>query len=200
MPQTVLLVDDEPNLLLSLQRILHREPFRVLTATSAAEAMDVMQQLPVDVVISDDEMPGVAGVEFLAQLKLLHPATVRLMLTGQVSLERTMQAINQGHVFRFLSKPCSAETLIEAVRHALEHKLLMDRGAAAIHLMRRVTGVLRVLAERHPQALADAGSSAANVRIDSGDFASSSFIADELEVQIQTLSGLHPALVRRPQG
>lgn len=198
MPQTVLLVDDEPNILNALVRNLRQEPYRVLTAGCASEAMDLMQQTPADVIVSDDEMPGVAGVEFLAQLRLLYPGTIRLMLTGQVSVGRTLQAINDGHVFRFLTKPCPAETLIEAVRHALEHKRLMDHGAEAIHLLRRVSGVLRVLAERHPSALADAGRSAPDLRIASEDFASSSFIADELDVQVQTISALHPALVRRP--
>lgn len=198
MPQTVLLVDDEPNILSALVRSLRQEPYRVLTAGGASEAMDLMQHTPADVIVSDDEMPGVSGVEFLSQLRLLYPATIRLMLTGQVSVERTLQAINDGHVFRFLTKPCPPETLIEALRHALEHKRLMDHGAEAIHLLRRVSGVLRVLAEQHPSALAEAGRSAADLRIASEDFASSSFIADELDVQVQTISALHPALVRRP--
>lgn len=198
MPQTVLLVDDEPIILNALVRNLRQEPYRVLTAGSASQAMDLMQQTPADVIVSDDEMPGVSGVEFLSQLRLLYPATIRLMLTGQVSIERTLQAINDGHVFRFLTKPCPPETLIEALRHALEHKRLMDHGAEAIHLLRRVSGVLRVLAEQHPSALAEAGRSAADLHIASEDFTSSSFIADELDVQVQTISALHPALVRRP--
>ena len=200
MTQTVLLVDDEPNVLLSLQRTLHREPFQVLTAESAAAAMDLMDRTQVDVIVSDDEMPDISGVDLLAQLRILHPGTVRLLLTGRASVDRTVQAINEAHIFRFLSKPCPPVTLIEAMHHAFEHKRLMDRGAEAIQLLRQLSGVLRSLAAHDPQAFTEASRSAGSLRVDSDDFASSSFIADELEVQIRTISSLHPALVLRPQG
>src|SRR6266852_2728300 len=85
MPYTVLLVDDEPNVLAGLQRALRKEPYLIFSATSAEMALVVLQARTVDVVISDQDMPGMRGADFLAKVRQEFPDTVRFMLTGEVT-------------------------------------------------------------------------------------------------------------------
>lgn len=124
--QAVLLVDDEPNVLLGLKRGLRRESFDILTATSANEAMEILRNMPVDVVVSDQDMPGMRGTEFLAKVHELWPATVRMILTGQASLDVAIKAINQGAISHFLTKPCDARELAIVIRQAIERRDLTE--------------------------------------------------------------------------
>ena len=106
MPSTVLFVDDDPILTDGLRRALHHQPFRVLTASSAEAAMEVLERETVEVIVSDEQMPGVTGSEFLAQVRHLYPGVQRLMLTGRASRAGAVHAINEGNILRFLIKPC----------------------------------------------------------------------------------------------
>jgi DNA-binding NtrC family response regulator len=198
MHRNVLLVDDEPSLLDGLRRSLRAEDFSVHIADSAEAAMDVLQQRSIDVVVSDDAMPGVSGVDFLAQIHILYPATMRIMLTGQATIERMHQAVNEGNVFRFLLKPCPYQVLVEAVHHALDHKLLRDRGSEAIATMRTQGTILRWLSEHHPQQLAAAIQAIAGIHLRPDDFLTANEVVDGMEVEIRNLDQLHPALERRP--
>ena len=102
----VLFVDDEPNVLDSIRRQL-RKSCEILTATSGVEALALLKDTgPVALVISDMRMPGMSGAELLAKIRDLYPDTVRMILSGQADLESTISAVNEGHVFRFLTKPC----------------------------------------------------------------------------------------------
>ncbi len=105
----ILLVDDEKNILMGYKRNL-RTKFDVHIAESGAEGLSVLKELgPFAVVVSDFKMPGMNGVEFLAKVKELYPDTVRMMLTGYADLDSAMNAINEGNIYRFLTKPCSVE-------------------------------------------------------------------------------------------
>lgn len=121
---TVLLVDDEPNILRSLIRLLRRDAYTILSAGSGAEGLDVLAENPVDVVISDQRMPGMTGTEFLSQVKELYPDTVRIVLSGYTDLDSVTDAINQGAIYKFLTKPWDDELLRQNVREAFEkHEL-----------------------------------------------------------------------------
>ncbi|MBL8612079.1 MAG: response regulator [Myxococcales bacterium] len=120
MKPNVLFVDDEPQVLESLRALLRKEPFRILTAESAAAALEILARESVAVVVSDERMPGVSGSELLTKVKELYPSTVRIMLTGQASLDAVVRAINEGEIYRFLSKPLKSDELGAAVRRALE--------------------------------------------------------------------------------
>ena len=113
----LLIVDDEPNVCDSVHDLLRRE-FRVLKATSAEEGYRIMQQEEVHIVMSDQRMPRITGVELLSKVKARHPHAIRMLFTGFADLESIMAAINQGHVFQFLKKPWQPEELIVAVRQA----------------------------------------------------------------------------------
>ena len=117
-PNTLLLVDDEPNILKSLSRLLRREGYNILTATSPADAFDLMAKHSVQVVISDQRMPDMSGTEFLSRVRQLYPHTVRLVLTGYTDLESVTAAINRGAIYKFLTKPWDDDQLREQIREA----------------------------------------------------------------------------------
>jgi DNA-binding NtrC family response regulator len=117
---TVLLVDDDAALLRGLTRTLASEEFRVLAAVSAAEAGALLRRVSVDIVVCDQRMPGVTGIDFLTQLRRDYPAIKTLMLSGHVAaLPVAIQAAQQIGVYTILSKPCSVAELSDAIRRAV---------------------------------------------------------------------------------
>lgn len=132
---TLLLVDDEENILAALQRMLRREPYAVLTATSGAEGLALLAAHQVDVVISDQRMPGMTGTDFLRRVKEAYPETVRIVLSGYTELKSVTDAINEGAIYKFLTKPWDDDHLRANVTEAFRHKALEDenrRLAAAL--------------------------------------------------------------------
>ena len=120
MQRTVLLVDDDENLLRALARALWQQPYRLYTARSGEEAMTVLKTRPVDVIVSDERMPGMSGTDLIAWSARNCPGAARIILTGHATAEAAIRAINEGSVFRFFTKPCDAVELALAIRHALE--------------------------------------------------------------------------------
>lgn len=113
----LLVVDDEADVCDSVHDLLRRE-FRVLRATSAQEGFRLMQEEEVHIIMTDQRMPNVTGVELLEKVKSRSPKAVRLLFTGYADLESIIAAINQGHVYHFLKKPWQPEELLSAVRTA----------------------------------------------------------------------------------
>jgi response regulator RpfG family c-di-GMP phosphodiesterase len=113
----LLVVDDEPDVCDSVHDLLRRE-FRVLKATSAAEGCRIMQDEEVHIIMTDQRMPQVTGVELLAKIKAKNPRAIRILFTGYADLESIISAINQGHIYQFLKKPWRPEEIQEAVRQA----------------------------------------------------------------------------------
>jgi PAS domain S-box-containing protein len=145
MNTTILCVDDEPTMLAASALFL-KPHYTVVTAASGWEALVLMaEQGPFAVVVSDLQMPGMDGVQFLSTIRDLYTDTVRVLLTGHVNLESALEAVNDGHVFRFLTKPCSPTTLKTAVAAAVaQYELILsDR--------RRVETALRESEERYRQ-------------------------------------------------
>jgi response regulator RpfG family c-di-GMP phosphodiesterase len=119
-----LIVDDEPNVCDSVADLLRRE-FRVLKANSAAAGYEIMQEEEVHIVMSDQRMPQISGVELLTKVKARQPQAIRMLFTGFADLESIIAAINQGHIYQFMKKPWQPEELIAAVRQAAaEHDRL----------------------------------------------------------------------------
>jgi response regulator RpfG family c-di-GMP phosphodiesterase len=114
---TLLVVDDEPNVCDSVYDLLRRE-FRVLRARSAAEGIKQMEENEVHIIMTDQRMPQITGVEFLRRIRVGHPQAVRMLFTGYADLESIIAAINQGHIYKFLKKPWQPEDLEAAVRDA----------------------------------------------------------------------------------
>lgn len=124
----VLFVDDEPNILDSIRRQM-RKDCEVHTANGGQEALKFLEDTgPVSLVVSDMRMPGMNGAELLTRVRELYPDTVRMILSGQADLESTITAVNEGHIFRFLTKPCSEDVLRRAVQSGIEqHQLVTTR-------------------------------------------------------------------------
>jgi two-component system probable response regulator PhcQ len=115
----VLLVDDEPNVTHALRVAFRKQPFEVLVATSAMEAINLLGREKVAVLVSDEMMPGMQGSQLLAHARKISPDTVRIILTGQANMESAMRAINEGRAFRFLQKPLPPAQLAEVICEAL---------------------------------------------------------------------------------
>ena len=129
----LLIVDDEPDVCDSVQALLRRE-FRVLKAHSAQEGFQIMQQEEVHIIMTDQRMPQITGVELLTRVKSKNPQAVRMLVTGDADLESIIAAINQGHIFQFLKKPWQAEELEAAVRQAAaEYDRLSEAEATRDH-------------------------------------------------------------------
>jgi signal transduction histidine kinase len=116
----LLVVDDEPDLVHSVQDLLRRE-YRVLGATRAAEGLRIVEREKVHIVMTDQRMPEMSGVEFLKRLRTVAPDTVRLLFTAYTDIKTVTEAINQGNVYRYITKPWENEELQALLRQAAEH-------------------------------------------------------------------------------
>lgn len=118
---TLLLVDDDARALSALKRLLSTNGYRILTATGSEDAFELLARNRVGLVVADHYMPGMNGTEFLARIRSLHPSCVRIALTGSANLDIVMDAVNQGAIFKFITKPWQDEQLKETIHEALEH-------------------------------------------------------------------------------
>src|SRR6202161_1845066 len=145
MNQRVLFVDDEPNILEGIQRTL-RKQVELQTASSGAEALRLIGESgPFAVVVSDMRMPAMNGAQFLAKVREQEPDTVRMILSGHADLEATIAAVNEGHIYRFLTKPCPTDRLLAAVEDGLnQHRL---RTAEKVLLEQTLSGAVKMLIE-----------------------------------------------------
>jgi CheY-like chemotaxis protein len=117
----LLVVDDEPNITTALNRLLRREGYQILIAHSAREALEILAvNGDVGVVLSDQRMPEMSGIELLSKVKVLYPRIVRMILSGYTELSTVTEAINQGEIYRFLTKPWEDDQLREVVREAFQ--------------------------------------------------------------------------------
>ncbi len=184
MLQKVLFVDDEPQVLASLQRALRREPFEIVVAGSAQEALAILEREAVDVVVSDEEMPGMSGSELLAEIYRLYPDTVRMILTGKASLEGAIKAINEGQISRFFTKPANTIDLVVTIRQALQQKALMCESRRLLRAARDQSSLLEELERRQPGISAIQRDTAGRILIEEeqGDFNS---LIQEIQQQVK---------------
>ncbi|RUL87875.1 hybrid sensor histidine kinase/response regulator [Tautonia sociabilis] len=182
----LLVVDDEPEVLRSLFD-LFRLDYRVLTATRGAEALELLGREDVSVIMSDQRMPEMSGVEFLRRARAIRPEATRLLITGYADLKAVIDAINEGHVFRYVAKPWEPDELGTVIRQAVEHHdLIVDKQ--------------RLIEEL----------SAANVRLAEANRLKSNFIevaSHELNTPVTIVLGMaelwkltHPGRADDPQG
>jgi DNA-binding NtrC family response regulator len=124
--RTILHVDDDARLREGVARALRGEPYQILGVSGGAEALAVLRGCLVDVIVCDEAMPGMLGTELLAEVRRQFPDVVPILLTGYGSLEVAQRAVNDGAVYRILTKPCDTAQLAVAIRQALRHKLLAE--------------------------------------------------------------------------
>ena len=118
----VLLVDDEESILNSLRRLLRGQPYELLLATSGAQALEIMEQHSIELVMTDARMPNMDGATLLARIHQLYPATTRILLTGYADMPTIIKAINEGKIHRYISKPWNDEEMLLTLRQSLAHQ------------------------------------------------------------------------------
>ncbi len=116
---SILIVDDEPDVLFSLSGLLRRD-FQVFTAESGAAALEILRDHPVQVIMTDQRMPTMTGVELMQRVRTEHPEAIRIVFTGYADARAVMDAINTGELYRYISKPWDPEDLIELLRQAAQ--------------------------------------------------------------------------------
>lgn len=124
--RTILLVDDEENILAAMKRVLRREGYRILTAGGGQQGLELLAANEVDVIVSDQRMPNMTGVEFLRRAKVTHPETVRIVLSGYTELQSITDAINEGAIYKFLTKPWDDDQIRANIAEAFQHKEMVE--------------------------------------------------------------------------
>jgi putative nucleotidyltransferase with HDIG domain len=118
---SVLFVDDEVNILKALQRLLRSEDMNVVTASRGQEALEILDRTPVQVVVTDQRMPEMSGVDLLSSIRERYPDIVRMMLTGFTEMDVAVDAINRGQIYRLITKPWNDDDLRTTIRQAFDH-------------------------------------------------------------------------------
>jgi response regulator RpfG family c-di-GMP phosphodiesterase len=120
-------VDDEANILNALTRLLRKESYHLLTARDGSAALKLLEENhDIHLVISDQRMPGMNGTEFLAEARKRHPEIIRIVLTGYTEVDAITEAINKGHIYKFILKPWNDQNLILDIRHCLDQYELRE--------------------------------------------------------------------------
>jgi PAS domain S-box-containing protein len=146
----LLLVDDEPAVLMAVRRLLRREPCRIITAKNGREALEIIRENDVQVILSDEKMPQMTGLQFLREAKQVRPEAIRLLLTGQVEVDVALRAINEGEVYRVLTKPWQNYELLGAVREALVRHRLERENSRIQRELSLYAGFFYALFEEYP--------------------------------------------------
>jgi putative nucleotidyltransferase with HDIG domain len=142
---TLLLVDDEASVLSSLKRLFRPCGYRIFTAERGAAGLEIMQRETVDLVISDMRMPEMDGAQFLQKVNEQWPDTVRILLTGYAEIGATIDAINKGHIYRYISKPWEDNDIVLAIKQALRQKQLERANQGLEELTRKQNEELKDL-------------------------------------------------------
>ncbi len=150
MKDSILLVDDEPDVLSSIKRALIDEDCEIFLANSGAEGLKILQHQGVKVVISDEMMPWMTGSEFLAAVKVECPETIRIILTGQADIKSAMMAINKGEIYRFFTKPWDDIELRLTIRSALEKYDLEAENRKLLATVKRQSLDIKLMEKKYP--------------------------------------------------
>ena len=142
---SILFVDDQPEVTDALEVAFHKKPFSVYTANSAAEALEILSDTSIDVVISDEQMPRMSGSQLLTIVRREYPNAIRIILSGQATFNATLAAINEARAHHFLVKPCSPDEIALCVANALDER---DQKVIADADKRRMTEAARLDAKR----------------------------------------------------
>ena len=158
MKYKIMVVDDEPANLRTLERIF-RQDYQVVTAPSGAEALALLEHHDVALLISDQRMPAMTGIELMKRTVSLRPQMVKILLTGYTDVEALIEAINSGLVYRYLTKPWNNDDLRLTVSRALEHYEAMKSRSILAMENERLRARLREISETALESLEQAGRS-----------------------------------------
>jgi len=146
----VMIVDDEDLVRNALERSLRKEDHELITAESAQQALEILEQDRIDLIISDHLMPGMTGLEFLKLVKEKYPEIIRIILTGHADLDMVISAINEGEVYRFITKPWSNEELKLNIRLAFQNLELIRENQILREKVKRQAESILALERKYP--------------------------------------------------
>lgn len=152
---TILLVDDEVNVINALRRTLRRDDYTILTANSGEEGLALLAMHEVGIIISDQRMPHMTGVEFLRRVKILYPKTLRIVLSGYTELESITSAINEGAIYKFLTKPWDDELFRDNIREAFQYYEMEQENLRLTRELKSANNKLSMLNQNLEQKIAD---------------------------------------------
>ncbi len=156
MSDKILIIDDEPSIIKSLMRVLRSDDYadyELLSAESGAEALEILAQQYVDLIICDQMMPGMSGVDLLQRVRHDYPDLLTIMLTGSNDIHTAMDAINRAGVYKFILKPWNDDDLKLTIRRCLELRHLEQENLRLQERVRRQDLMLDELERRHPGIL-----------------------------------------------
>lgn len=153
--KTVLFVDDEQHILGSLKRLLRKEDYRLLTAGSASECLEILKVQSVQLVVTDQRMPVMTGVELLQKLRVLYPDIVRVVFSGHAELHSIIDLVNKGEIYRFFPKPWNDDELKAVIRQSLSHYDILKQNSELIEETRRQNNELLRMNERLEEIVSD---------------------------------------------
>jgi DNA-binding NtrC family response regulator len=152
---TILLVDDEPQVTLGMIRALSDTPYVFLAANSGKEALEILARIPIDVVVSDEEMPEMSGSELLTQVRHYYPDVIRIMLTGRASVKSAITATQDGWVYQYLHKPCEPAAMANCIHNGITLRSLSGGGASLVMSVDSQEKLLERVAEKRSDASAE---------------------------------------------
>lgn len=147
---TIMIVDDEEYVINSLKRALRKEGYRIWGFRDARQALEFLKEQEVDLIISDQRMPGMTGIEFLIQARKLCPRTIRILLTGYSDMEVAIAAINEGKLYRFLTKPWNDDELKITLLNAMKLRNLMLENQKLMAQLKEQHNYLQTLESQYP--------------------------------------------------
>lgn len=148
---TILLLDDEPNILNALSRLLRSNDRQIFTAGTAAEAWEKLKRIEgADLVISDNRLPDISGIEFLVKVRRLYPDAIRILITGYPGLDSAIEAINKGQVYRYISKPWENKELKVIVEQALDYCDVLRDNRVLLRIARQYGELLKAVQKKYP--------------------------------------------------
>jgi len=149
---TILLVDDERNVLNALIRLLRGEDREIYTAETASQAWERLKELGgVNLVISDNRLPDISGIDFLVKVRRLYPDTIRMLITGYPGFDSAIEAINKGQVYRYIPKPWENEELKLTVKQALDYYDVLRDNRALLRIARQQAELLKAAQKKYPE-------------------------------------------------
>lgn len=149
-PRQILIVDDEINICNALRRSLRKEGYEIHIANEPAEGLKLLQQTKVDLVLSDHLMPNMTGLEFLTIVRDRHPDALRILLTGHADMDTAIRSINDGQVYRFLTKPWDDVELKVTLYLAFEHLDLEREHRRLLSTVRRQADLIKDIELQYP--------------------------------------------------
>jgi DNA-binding NtrC family response regulator len=164
---TILIVDDEPHILSSLKRILEGEDRKIFVAETAEKAWEILKQEgEVEVIVCDNKLPGMLGLDFLIKVKRLYPDTIRILVTGYPDLSSAMDAINKVHIWRYILKPIEVDELKILITQAFDYYRILRENRLLLRIARQQAEWLRILKEKYPQVVSQEVEKSADYALD----------------------------------